>query len=192
MPRIAALLAAGGGTRFGGSTHKLLAPLDGRPVWHHALEAVAAAMFDRIVLVTGAVDLVVPPALASRVERLHHAAWADGQAGSLQVAVAAARAAGADALTVGLADQPFIPTSAWNAVATAPPQCRVVVAEYDGLPGPHPVRLAAAVWPELPTTGDHGAGQVIREHADDLCRVACLGSAADIDTLEDLDRWNGC
>ncbi|MSX92846.1 MAG: NTP transferase domain-containing protein, partial [Actinobacteria bacterium] len=51
-PRVAALLAAGGGTRFVGPTHKLLAELDGQPVWARALDNVLAAGFDHVIVVT--------------------------------------------------------------------------------------------------------------------------------------------
>jgi len=185
---VAALLAAGGGTRFRGQSHKLLAPLKGRAVWLHALAHVLGAGFDHVVVVTGAAELELPATVMHR----HNPRWAEGQAGSLQVAVQAARVLGAQALTVGLADQPFVPEAAWRAVRTADDQCRVVVAEYDGKPGPHPVRFAAEVWHALPTTGDEGARDLLRQHPDWVCRVPCLGSVDDIDTTEDLDRWKSC
>lgn len=188
MVHLAALLAAGGGTRFRGRSHKLLATLHDRPVWRHALDHVLEAGFDHVVVVTGAVDLVAPPATLVR----HNPLWAEGQATSLQVAVAAASELGASTLTVGLADQPFVPTSAWQAVRDADSECRIVVAEYDGRPGPHPVRFAASVWESLPTSGDEGARDLMRLHQDWVCRVPCVGSVADIDTTEDLDRWKNC
>jgi len=185
-PSVAVLLAAGGGSRFTAPGHKLLAPLRGRPVWQWALEAVVAAGFDHVVVVTGAVTLYVPPPAVEH----RNARWHDGQATSLHVAIAAAEQLGAAAVTIGLADQPFIPASTWLAVAGAPPDQPIVIATYDGVPGPNPVRLAQEVWPLLPTTGDLGARDVIREHPEWVSGVACLGSTADIDTLEDLDRWN--
>jgi CTP:molybdopterin cytidylyltransferase MocA len=118
--------------------------------------------------------------------------WADGQAGSLQEAVRTAASLDADTLTVGLADQPFVTTSSWNAVRTAPAEWPIVVAEYDGRLGPHPVRLARAVWPLLATSGDEGARALLQLHPEWVCRVPCVGSTADIDTLEDLERWNSC
>ncbi len=184
-PRVAALLAAGGGSRFQGPRHKLLADLDGRPVWLHALAHVLDADFDHVVVVTGAVMLELP---AHVIER-HNAAWAEGQAGSLRVAIDAARDIGADALTVGLADQPFVTAAAWRAVADAPTTCRIAIAVYEGVTGPHPVRLAASMWPLLPQDGDVGARELLRAHPEWVCRVDCVGSGADIDTQEDLTRW---
>lgn len=185
-PTVAALLAAGGGSRFDPVQHKLLAPLRGQPVWQWALQAMLAAGFDRVVVVTGAVGLEVP----SPAVEYHNPRWQEGQATSLRTAVAAAQQLGATAVTIGLADQPFIPTATWQAVAHAPAHHRIVIATYDGKPGPNPVRLAEEVWPLLPTSGDLGARDVIRAHPEWVSTVACLGSTADIDTLEDLDRWN--
>lgn len=185
-PTVAALLAAGGGSRFAAPHHKLLAPLRGRPVWEWALQAVLAAGFDHVVVVTGAVELEVP---APAVEH-HNPRWRQGQATSLYVAITAAQQFGATAVTIGLADQPFIPTATWQAVARAPTDAHIVIATYDGTPGPNPVRLAEEVWPLLPSAGDLGARDVIRAHPEWVSSVACLGSTADIDTLEDLDRWN--
>jgi molybdenum cofactor cytidylyltransferase len=188
MPRVAALLAAGAGTRFEGNTHKLLAVLDGRPLWEWAIGAVETAGFDHIVVVTGPAEVAWPTRCIVR----HNSDWATGQASSVQVAVHAARELGADSLTIGLADQPFVTAAAWRTVADAPPSCRIVIATYEGVTGPNPVRLHREVWPLLPTSGDEGARGVIRAHPEWVCPVACVGSVADIDTLEDLARWNHC
>jgi len=193
MLRVAALLAAGSGSRFLGNDHKLLADLGGQPVWHHALRHVMAAGFDRVLLVTGAVDLALPADIdRQHVVARHNPHWSEGQARSVQLAVAAAAEWGADAITIGLADQPYVSPQAWRAVAEAPAGCRIVIATYGGEAGPNPVRLAADVWPLLPTSGDAGARTIIREHPQWVCRVACVGSGTDIDTLEDLARWNHC
>lgn len=186
MPRVAALLAAGAGTRFEGSEHKLLASLKGRPVWEWALRQVQAADFDHVIVVTGRAELPWPGRTVVR----HNDAWASGQASSVRVAVQAARELGAHAVTIGLADQPFVTAEAWRAVADAPEEARIVIATYDGVPGPNPVRLHQDVWPLLPTDGDEGARGVIRAHPEWVYPVACIGSVTDIDTLEDLDRWN--
>ena len=193
-PRVAALLAGGGGTRFDGPTHKLLAPLQGHLVWEHALAHVSAAGFDHVIIVTGAVPLAISREAAGppHVDVRHNPRWRSGQASSLQVAVHAADELGADGVTIGLADQPFVTAEAWRAVADAPADCRIAIATYQGTPGPNPVRLHRSVWPYLPTEGDEGARGLLRLHPEWLCHVPCLGSldtVADIDTTEDLHRW---
>ena len=182
------LLAAGGGSRFrgapDGAIHKLLTEVDGRPLWRHSLDHLLAAGFDDLVVVTGAVPLE-----HDEVPTIHNAEWSSGQASSLRVAVEAATRAGVDAIVVGLADQPFIDPSAWRAVADAPADCALVIATYDGRRGPNPVRIGRSLWSRLPTSGDEGARGLLRELQDQVCAVACVGSAVDIDTLEDLERW---
>lgn len=193
---VAILLAAGGGSRFaGGGTHKLLADLGGRPVYRHALDHVVGAAIGPVVVVTGAVPLDLSPgtpaggAAASQVIEAHHPGWAQGQAGSLQRGLAVAAELGATAVVVGLGDQPGIPGDAWRRVATAPPTWQIVVASYDGRRGPNPVRLSRSLWAEIPITGDEGARSLIRRRPELVHEVACPGSAHDIDTLEDLQRW---
>ena len=62
------VLAAGGGSRYQGPTHKLLAPFGGRPLVVTALDATLEAGFDEVVAVTGAVDFSA--ALASQAKLL--------------------------------------------------------------------------------------------------------------------------
>ena len=182
----AVLLSAGGGRRFSGPTHKLLALLDGEPVFQRSLRNVTTAGFDHVVVVTGAVELAID---VPRVTVVHNASWQQGQAGSLRLGIDAADALHSEFVVVGLADQPFIPTSAWRAIASATTTAPIVVATYDGVRGPNPVRLHRSVWSHLPTVGDEGARPVMRLHPDWIDEVACEGSAADIDTLEDLGSW---
>ena len=179
---IAVLLAAGGGTRFQGTTHKLLAPLHGRPVYQWAIKHALEADLE-VWVITGCAEL--EPVAA--VEFLHNDNWASGQASSLQRAVTRARERGLDTFTVGLADQPFITPLAWRSVSasTSP----IAVANYNGVRG-NPVRLDSTVWELLPTEGDLGARSLFTQRPELVADVPCDGSSADIDTLEDLQRWN--
>jgi len=179
------LLAAGGGSRFtgAGQGHKLTATLRGRPVVEWSLEQLLRAGFDDVVVVTGAVDLRVPDGVAT----VHNPRWAEGQATSLAVAIDRARQRELQAVVVGLADQPFVLAEAWQAVAEAPGA--IAVATYDGRRG-NPVKLDASVWDLLPVEGDAGARVVIGMRPELVTEVACAGSPADIDTPEDLRRWN--
>ncbi len=199
MTVAAVVLAAGAGSRFAGPVHKLLADLRGRPVVAWAVDAAVAAGLDEVLVVTGADDVaaeiagVLPPG----VRIVPNPAWASGQASSLQAAVAAAAAAGHDAIVVGLGDQPFVPASAWRAVADA--DSPLAVAVFGG-PGPGdpatggdarpPVRIHRSLWSDLPTEGDEGARGLLRRCPELVVRVPCGGDSADVDTLEDLERWN--
>jgi len=189
----AVVLAAGAGSRFDGEGHKLLAPFRGRPLATWAIDAAAASGLDEVLVVEGAVPLgeVVEDAGARSpvpVRRLANTRWAEGQAGSLAVAVEAAGAAGHVAVVVGLADQPLVPRAAWRAVAdsTATP---ISVATYGGRRR-NPVRLARSVWPLLSTEGDEGARELMRRRPDLVGEVACEGEPVDVDTVEDLARWS--
>ena len=126
---LAVVLAAGGGTRFHGATHKLLAPLRGRPVLEHAVAHAHAAGLDATIVVSGSA-VVTAVTVPEGVSFVHNARWAQGQATSLQTAVAYARKHGHDSIVVGLGDQPFVPAEAWRLVAAT--EGSLVVAVLEG------------------------------------------------------------
>lgn len=182
------VLAAGAGERFrasGGDGPKARAVVDGEPMVSRVLDAVLGAGLAEVVLVQGAEDLGdVAPA---GVVVLDNPRWAEGLATSLQVALAHLTAH--EAVVVGLADQPRVPSAAWSAVAAAPLEPPIAVATYEGRRA-NPVRLAAEVWPLLPTTGDEGARLLMRRRPELVREVPCSGDPHDVDTLEDLRRWS--
>jgi len=188
--RVAAvLLAAGEGTRFHGGP-KLLWPFLGRPLVAWALDAAVEAGLDAVVLVTGAVDLDrVTTRGGAGAAVVHNPRWAAGQASSLACGIAWCADRGFAAAVVGLGDQPLVPASAWRAVGRPGGQESrpVVTASYGGRRRP-PVRLHRSVWSLLSTDGDEGARELMRRRPDLVREVACEGSPADVDTLEDLRR----
>jgi CTP:molybdopterin cytidylyltransferase MocA len=183
---LAVVLAAGGGSRFAGSGHKLLAERDGRTVVEHAVDAAREALGE-VLVVTGAARLPDAVTTAPGVRLIHNPGWADGQATSLATAITFATADDTiDAVVVGLGDQPDIPADAWRRVASS--AAPIAIATYAGRRR-NPVRLHRSVWPLLPTTGDEGARALTRLRAELVEEVPCSGSPDDIDTLEDVLRW---
>ena len=136
-------------------------------------------------VVIGAVDLV--SLVPAGVHVSCNEQWADGIATSLAAAIDVGGERGPRRDRRRPRRPAARPSEAWQAVAGAPHP--IAVATYDGRRG-NPVRLAAEVWPLLPTDGDEGARVLMRERPDLVGEVACPGDPADIDTVEDLERWS--
>jgi molybdenum cofactor cytidylyltransferase len=196
LSTVAVLLAAGAGSRFTDIHHKLFAELNsaGETVMAKSLGTLIAAQIGQIIVITGALtrdDFAANPSVAGYlaspgVSMHHNPKWADGQSTSVRAAIEAAKQIGAEAVVIGLADQPFISPKAWRTVAAG--LGPITVATYYGQRG-NPVRLHADVWGQLPHDGDIGARKLMQLHPELVTEVSCDGSSADIDTLEDLHRW---
>ena len=194
----AVLLAAGSASRFAGPTHKLLAPLRGRTVIEWSFRAVMDAGFATIIVVNGPIpfDLEGPGVI-----NVHNPLWESGQASSVRAGIAAAQGLQMTSVVVGLADQPFVTPEAWGRIARSTMAIAVatyVVSETDSMTGTgkttktrgNPVRLADSVWDLLPEEGDFGARNLISSRPELVEEVLCSGSPSDIDTIEDLRKWN--
>ena len=181
----AVVLAAGYGSRFLGERHKLLTEVDGVPLVRRAVDAASGASFDETIVVMGAVDLI--GVLPDDVTVLRNDDWQQGQATSLMAAVGYAGSRGHRAVVFGLGDQPGVPTSAWAAVGGC--EHDLAVADFGGIRCP-PVRIGAALWIHLPLIGDQGARVLLRRRSELVRAIPCEGIPDDIDTLQDLRRWN--
>lgn len=187
------VLAAGEGRRFAaasGGAPKQLATLDGRPLVEHALAAMAAAPVDGRLVVLGAhADAILAAADLHGHRVVSCADWAQGMAASLRAGVAAARAAGADAVVVTLADEPRIGADAIARVVAAQRDGDDAVrATYAGQPG-HPVLLTRSLFAAVASLrGDHGAREILRSAS--VRAVACddIGSPGDVDVPSDLGK----
>ena len=182
-----AVLAAGRGSRLGGDVAKPLVELCGRPLASWALDAATGSGLRPIVLVVGhhgnAVARVAPEGVV--VVRSHR--WRRGIARSLRAALEALEPwAQVGAVAVGLADQPLVGPDAYRRLAGAYREgASLVVATYNGQRR-NPVLLGRTMWEKArELDGDEGARALMDEGA---VEVDCTdtGSAADVDTLDDL------
>lgn len=185
------VLAAGGGSRFGGV--KQLADLDGRPLLEHAVRAMLAAPVDRACVVLGAHAEEIRRAVDfGGAEVVVCERWAEGQSTPLRAGTAAL--AGCDAVVVALGDQPFLsPVAVERVLGARAPGADAVRATYAGVPG-HPVLLERPLLGRVAALrGDHGARALLGDARLRVLEVACdgLGRPDDIDTREQLRRAAG-
>jgi molybdenum cofactor cytidylyltransferase len=191
------VLAAGSGTRFGGG--KARAPLDGRPLVGHVLDAARAAGLARIVLVLGRDDvdvratlLAADPAALDGVLVAVNGGPERGLASSLRLGLAVATAAPAPSgVLVLLGDQPRVRpdviASVLAAAVGARPGTRAVAPAYPGDGAPNPVLLLPPGWAlAAGLEGDRGVGPLLASSSDLIVRVPVAGSNPDVDTPQDL------
>jgi molybdenum cofactor cytidylyltransferase len=186
------ILAAGAGSRFGGD--KLLAPLDGRPLIRHVLDAAGAAGLDPIVVVvppTGRLaDLDLGP-----LRRVVNPFPQEGLSSSVRLGLRALDADAEDVVDAAVilpADQPKVRPEtilALLAAAESRPKTPFVVARHGGDRTPNPVLARRSIWrlaDEL--VGDRGFGPVLAAHPELVREVQISGTNPDVDTGDDLRR----
>jgi CTP:molybdopterin cytidylyltransferase MocA len=186
---VAALLAAGAGSRFGGG--KLAAPLAGRPLAAWAASAALGAGAERVLVVVPPGGRELATALPPGPELVVNPRAARGMGTSLAAAASRARELGAAVLVVLLADMPLIGPElvrrVWRAALEAP--AGAAAAACGGRRG-HPAAFAARWLEELAgLDGDAGARGVLERLGPELALVPagpeCL---LDVDTPADLAR----
>jgi Uncharacterized MobA-related protein len=185
----AVVLAAGAGTRFGG--RKLLAPIGGRPVLQHVLDALASAGIGDVVVVLGEDLDTIEAAMAWRSERrVRNPDPGQGLSSSLRIGLGAV-GDDAQAALITLGDQPLVPVAAIRALLDAPADSArpVVVPVYPDDRGRNPVLLRRPAFGlGAEAKGDHGLGPVLAAHPELVAAVAVTGANPDLDTPDDLAR----
>jgi molybdenum cofactor cytidylyltransferase len=196
-PRVGAVvLAAGAGTRFGGA--KLSAPLDGRPIVRHVIDAAVAARLEPIVVVAPPDDGLAGVDLApARVVVNPHPG--DGLSSSVRIGLRGLDAAAAqpkvDAAVILPGDQPRVRPAVIRALvgaASHSPDTPFVVARHARDRSPNPVLARREVWrlaDEL--VGDRGIGPLLPSRPELVHWVDVEGDNPDVDTQADLDRLAG-
>jgi CTP:molybdopterin cytidylyltransferase MocA len=182
------LLAAGAGSRLGQA--KALVEVGGETLAARGVALLQAGGADPVILVTGAVPMTIPQALA-----VHNPDWSTGMGSSLATGLRALAETDAVAAVIALADQPLVGVeSVRRLIAAYRDGASVAVAAYDGKPR-NPVLIAREHWSaviEL-ATGDAGARPFLRARPELVTQVECgdTGSPDDVDTAEDLARVRG-
>jgi CTP:molybdopterin cytidylyltransferase MocA len=186
----AIVLAAGGGSRFGGG--KLLARLGGQPIIEAVLDNLREAPVDEVIVVVGA-DAERLREVCERygVRPVANEEWERGQSTSVLAGLRACDKKSRAAVIL-LGDQPFVGADAVERLVAAFAEgANVAVATYGGKRR-NPVLFSREVWPllEAELAGDEGARSVLRRHPELVVEVPCegVGNPADVDTREDLRR----
>lgn len=192
------ILAAGRGSRMG-TAGKMLAPLAGRPMLAHVVDAARAAGLAPLIVVTGHDAEAVKAALAGRsVTIVHNPRSTEGMSTSLRAGLETLPPETAGAMVL-LGDMPGVKPEHLERLAEAfflhdgkaiiAPTCQ----ERRGNPVAWPRSLFGAL---SRVEGDQGGRAVLSRHADmlvavpmDSCTDGGIGVLRDIDTPEDLEAW---
>jgi molybdenum cofactor cytidylyltransferase len=185
------ILAAGEARRFGGQ--KLLAPVDGRPLVQHVIDAANASCLEDITLVVGAGANLVAHLDLGRTRVVTNPQPSRGLASSLQEGLRALDPRLHAALVL-LGDVTGVTTALIDELVARGRETRAsaVVSVWRGRRAP-PVILHRSLWPAaFALEGDIGMREVLKS-ADVLEFTVTdeLGSLDDIDTREDYARVSG-
>ncbi len=193
------VLAAGRGSRFRGSGHKLEQQLDGAS----GGDTVLARTLRHAIATQLPVVVVTTPALAPAVHKLvaardviilpeHDAAGRPQPIGMGYSIVAGVGATGdADGWLILPADMPLVQPATILAVAQGLERYPVCYAQYRGIQG-HPVGFGTELFAELMALqGDEGARRIVARYAAQPIPVDDPGVHIDVDTAEDLARLHG-
>jgi molybdenum cofactor cytidylyltransferase len=208
----AIILAAGSSSRMGGGRHKLMLPLDGRPVLARVIDATLASQARPIVVVIGHQSAQV----RSQIEHfttykdivvIENAQFQEGMSSSLRLGIQTLLANGykndqahynIDSTLIMLGDQPLITSRIIDGLITAyrANGSLIVAPLYNGKRG-NPVLFENSLFPELiEVTGDEGGRTVLNRHRDEVNLVEMGDSQAnfDVDTWEAYEQvmkvWN--
>lgn len=183
---VVVVLAAGRGSRFQSTTHKLLQPMGATTVLGHTLSNVLASGLPLVVVTTAALAPEAARTVAARdVVVVPETQAALGMGRSLATGVAS-RSDGPGWLILP-ADMPLVRPQTLLAVAAALADHPVAFAQFQGRRG-HPVGFAAELYSELRLlNGDEGARRLLARYPAVGVDVDDAGVLMDIDTVSDLE-----
>ena len=189
------VLAAGSASRFGGV--KILAPLAGRPLLQHVLDAAVAAGIHQCVVVLGQAADDVERAISWHGERrVRNPTPEVGLSSSVKLGIATVETEfpEAQAIIVLLADQPTVSPDVIRALIEASRRAQqpIVIPRYEGDGSLNPVLLGRAAWSLVQAVhGDRGLGPIFAARPDLVAEVPVRGANPDVDTPADLEVLSG-
>jgi molybdenum cofactor cytidylyltransferase len=180
------LLAAGNSARMGSA--KQLLDFAGKPMLRHVAESAQASGCDPVIVVLGANEAEIRPALAGLdVEIVVNESWAEGMGTSIQTGLRALENRDVGGAILALSDQPFVTADFLRGLVERYRESGrpIVAAQYSGTAGV-PVFFAREAFPLLMALKpDQGCKGVILGHPGGALLVDCPDAARDIDTPED-------
>jgi len=209
----AIILAAGSSSRMGGGRHKLLLPLNDRPVLAHVIDATLASQARPILLVLGhqadQVRLQINPyTIHPDITLIDNTVYLQGMSTSMHIGLQklissdykkAQSSYQVDSVLILLGDQPMITPLVINTLIAKYRETgkRIVAPLYGGKRG-SPVLFDMSLFPELlEVTGDEGGRTVLEHHRQEVELVEMGDAQAnyDVDTWEAYQQvvaaWEG-
>jgi len=180
------VLAAGAGSRYRGTRHKLSEPLGGDSVLVRTLRNAIASEMSVVLVISQALAAeaqgLVPPEDMVVVDTRHHTRWGMGDSIAAGVSIHAS----ATGWLVLPADMPLVRPGSLRAVADALDQQPIAFAQHRGRRG-HPVGFGAELFSELVMLkGDEGARRLLARYPTAAVELDDPGVLFDIDTVDDL------
>ena len=180
------VLAAGAGSRYRGTRHKLSENLGGETVLVRTLRNAIASDMAVVLVVSealiGAAKGLVAPTDMVVVEPRQQTGWGMGDSIAAGVSIHSS----ASGWLVLPGDMPLVKPSSLRAVADALDQQPIAYAQHRGRRG-HPVGFGAELFSELVMLkGDEGARRLLARYPTAAVELDDPGVLFDIDTVDDL------
>ena len=180
------VLAAGAGSRYHGTRHKLSEQLGGDSVLVRTLRNAIASEMSVVLVISEALIAeakgLVAPADMVVVDPRSQTSWGMGDSIAAGVSIHAS----ATGWLMLPADMPLVRPSSLRAVAAALDQQPIAFAQHRGRRG-HPVGFAAELFSELVMLkGDEGARRLLARYPTAAVELDDAGVLFDIDTIDDL------
>lgn len=182
MKTVGILLAAGQSKRFG-AENKLLADFKGKPLVHHAANALQGAKLDCILAVISKngvpAELLNMPTVINDSEQC-------AQSDNLRLGLKYAIKQNADKVVIVLGDMPFVTSQTIQAISNLCTKSRCSAAMSSGHKLP-PVAIPVSLFSEVMSSeGDQGARGLIQTLPPESCFKISPKEALDIDTQDQL------